>query len=146
MASGETLGRAKSEAAAGRSFVGNQRAYQPNTQMKGVGAGSKGSVYRSGLLGDQQAAQAGDHYAAQLARMQDDAESRLEYSTRMGEEQEGLRRLLFDSDQTERTSKNALRKDQAFAAVSQRQRTADRQMGRMSRGNEVFGLLGSIFS
>lgn len=146
LASGETLGRAKSEAGAGRSFVGNERAYQPKTQMAGVRAGSKGSVYRAGLLGDQQAAAAGDHYAAQLARMSNDADARLEYDTRTGEEQEGLRRLLFDTDQTERTSQNAFTKDKAFESVSGRQRQGDAQMGRMARKNQVFGLLGNIFS
>jgi hypothetical protein len=144
LASGESLGRAKSDAAAKRSFVGNERAYIP--QMAGVRAGSKGSVYRAGLLGDSKANEAGDHYAAQLARMADDSQSRLDYSTGVAEEQEGLRRLLFDTDQTERYSQNASAKDNAFAYISSLQRDADRRMGRMSRGNEIFGVLGSILS
>lgn len=144
LASGETLSRAKSQAASNRAFVGNERAYQP--QMQGVRAGSKGSVYRAGLLGDSQAAQAGDAYAAQLARMADDAQSRLQYSTGMAEEQEGLRRLLFDTDQTERYAQNALRKDKAFEQLSAMQRAADQQMGRMSRGNDFFGWLGGLLS
>lgn len=144
MASGESLSRAKSGAAANRSFVGNERAYIP--QMTGVRAGSKGSVYRAGLLGDQKAAAAGDHYAAQLARMADDAKARLDFQTNSAQEQDGLRRVLFDTDQTERFAENALRKDQAFAVTSERQRAADRQMGRMARGNDFFGVLGSILS
>ena len=144
LASGESLGRAKSGAAAQRSFVGNERAYRP--QMTGVRAGSKGSVYRAGLLGDTKAAEAGDHYAAQLARMADDSQARLDYGSSVAEEQEGLRRLLFDTDQTERFAQNALRKDNAFAFISDRQRATDRKMGRMSRGNEFFGVLGSILS
>lgn len=144
LASGESLSRAKSGAASNRAFVGNERAYRP--QMQGVRAGSKGSVYRAGLLGDAQAAQAGDAYAAQLARMADDADSRLDYSKNMAEEQEGLRRLLFDTDQTERFAQNALRKDNAFAQISALQRSADQEMGRRSRGNQFFGWLGGLLS
>jgi len=144
VASGETLGRAKSQAASNRAFVGNQRAYIP--QMTGVRAGSRGSVYRAGLLGDTQAAQAGDAYAAQLARMADDAQSRLQYSTGIAEEQDGLRRLLFDTDQTERFAQNALRKDNAFAHMSGLQRQADMQMGSQSRGNQFFGWLSGLLS
>ena len=144
LASGESLGRAKSEAAANRAFVGNERGYIP--QMTGVRAGSKGSVYRAGLLGDQKATAAGDAYAAQIARMADDAKARADFQGGVAQEQDGLRRLLFDTDQTERFAENAMRKDKAFAFVSDRQRAADRQMGRMSRGNDFFGVLGSILS
>lgn len=144
LASGESLARAKSGAASTRAFVGNERAYRP--QMQGVRAGSKGSVYRAGLLGDAQASQAGDAYAAELARMADDASSRLDYSRGMAEEQEGLRRLLFDTDQTERFAQNALRKDNAFAEISARQRSADREMGSRSRGNQFFGWLSGLLS
>lgn len=144
LASGETLGRAKSGAAANRAFVGNERAYRP--QMQGVRAGSKGSVYRAGLLGDTQATQAGDAYAAQLARMADDADARLQYGSSMAEEQEGLRRVLFDTDQTERFAQNALRKDNAFSQMAGLQRKTDMRMGRMSRGNEFFGWLGGLLS
>lgn len=144
MASGESLSRAKSGAASNRAFVGNQRAYLP--QMQGVRAGSKGSVYRAGLLGDTKAGMAGDHYAAQMARIADDASSRLDYGTSAAEEQEGLRRLLFDTDQTERFSQNALNKDRAFSYISALQRDTDRRMGRMTRGNQFFGVLGSILS
>lgn len=144
LASGESLGRKKSEAASNRAFVGNERAYRP--QMQGVRAGSRGSVYRAGLLGDAQAAQAGDAYAVELSRMADDASSRLEYSKGMAEEQEGLRRVLLDTDQTERFAQNALRKDNAFAQLSDLQRSTDRQMGRLSRGNDFFGWLGGLLS
>lgn len=144
MASGESLARAKSQAASNRAFVGNERAYRP--QMSGVRAGSKGSVYRAGLLGDSKATAAGDHYAAQMARVADDAQARLDYGTSVAEEQEGLRRLLFDTDQTERFAQNSLAKDNAFSYISALQRDTDRQMGRLTRGNQFFGVLGSILS
>lgn len=145
-ASGETLGQAKSQAGAMRSFAGNQRAFQNQAQAQGVRAGARGANYRAGIMADQQAAQAGDHFQAQIARMAQDGEARDQYLTNRTEEQDGLRRLLFDIDQTQNIADNALRKDLAFANVSGRQRQADQVMGKRSRKNAWIGVLGSLFS
>jgi hypothetical protein len=144
MATGESLSRAKSTAGANRSFVGNDRAYRPVNQ--GVRVGSKGSVYRAGLLGDASAAQAGDHNAAAMGRVMDDAQSRMAFQMNRAEEQDGLRRLLFDTDQTRNMAENALRKDMSYTNLSQQQRDAQRRMGQLSRDTGFFGWLGGIFS
>jgi hypothetical protein len=145
-ASGETLSQAKSQAGAGRSFAGNQRAFRAQPQMQGVRAGSRGADYRAGIMADQQAAQAGDHFQAQIARMAQDGQARDQYLTNRTEEQDGLRRLLFDLDQTDNIADNALRKDLAFANVAGRQRQADQVMGRRSRKNAWLNVLGGLFS
>lgn len=144
MATGETLSRAKSSAGANRSFVGNERAYRPVNQ--GVRAGSKGSVYRAGLLADTSAAQAGDHHAAAMGRVMDDAQSKAQFQMNMADEADGLRRLLFDTDQTRNISENALRKDLAYQDISAQQRQAQRRMGQLSRDTGFFGWLGGLFS
>jgi len=143
-ASGETLSQNKSQAGATQSFVGNKRAFLP--QMQGVQAGGVGSNYRAGLAGNMQAAQAGDHNQAQIARMVQDGEAADAFAGNRAEEQDGLRRLLFDRDQTERTSDNALRKDMSFAKTSDRQRMGERTMSQRARGNDFFGFLGGLLS
>lgn len=144
--SAETLSQNKSQAGATRSFVGNARAFAPQAQMQGVRAGGAGTNYRAGMAGNAAAAQAGDHHQAQIARIAEDGQARDAYAGNRAEEQDGLRRLLFDRDQTERTSANALRKDNAFARTSDRQRMGERTMGQRARGNDFFGFLGGLLS
>jgi hypothetical protein len=144
VASGESLRKQKSDAEANRAFVGNQRAYRP--QRAGIRAGGAGEAYRSGMMAAQQFASAPSANNAAMARRMDDQQALFDYQSAIAEEQDGLRRLLLDTDQTERTSQNALRKDKAFEFISSLQRQTDRQMGDMSRGNNFFGVLGSILS
>lgn len=140
LASGETLSRARSQASADRDLAGNQRAYLQRN--RGVQAGNKGSVYRAGLLAETQAANAGHMNAANVARAADDAATRMGFQTSMAEEGEGLRRLLFDRDQTMNMSENSLRKDMAYRQVGNERRRADSKLGSMSR--ETPGLFGWI--
>lgn len=148
LASGESLFRAKSDAAANRAFAGNERAYRETDKgsKRGIRAGSKQDAYRAGLQADAQGAAAGDYQSVGLARLLDDAKSRLAFQTSVAEEQEGLRRLLFDTDQTRNIAENALRKDIAYQSLSQRQRNADRRMGEMNRDTSIFGWLGGLIS
>lgn len=144
MATGETLSRAKSTAGSNRNFVGNVRAYKP--QNAGVRAGSRGAEYRGGMIADSQAAQAGNHNAAAINRAMDDAQSRFAFQSNMAEEAEGLRRLLLDTDQTDRTAENALRRDTSFRDLSSRARQANYRIGQDSRDISWLGWLGGIIS
>jgi hypothetical protein len=140
-ASGETLSQAKSQAGAQRSFAGNQRGYLNQTQGPGVRAGSRGSVFRSGLMSDMAAAQAGEAAQAQINRIAQDGQARDNYFGMLTEERDGLRRLLFDSDQTENIADNALQKDMAFSRVSGLQRLGDQTLGRRARKNQGISFL-----
>lgn len=143
-ASGETLARSVSNAGANKSFLGNERGYRQ--MYRGVQAGNKGSIYRGGLLGDAQAAQAGSHNQAKIARGMDDAQSTLDWQTAMAGEREGLMRLQFDQDQTTQNAENALRRDIAYSLLSNQQRQADSHIGGMSRVTNSFGWLQGLMS
>lgn len=99
-ATGESLYRPRNEARALGGLLGNDRAYR--AQGRGIGAGSKLSLYNAGMKADRESQ---DQYDAatksDLAALADRPEARFLYQKNAAEEQKSLRSLLLDKDSTQ---------------------------------------------
>lgn len=143
LASGETLRRSISDAGANQSFVGNQRAYRPMTQ--GISAGSKAQQYRTNLMADTQAANAGDYRSAYLDYLSGNANAQAAFDRNATQERDSLRRLLLDTDSTDRTSDLESREARYFQELKRKERLTNRRMGAAQRSSGIFGFLGGLF-
>lgn len=143
LATGETLRRSVSNAGAMRGMMGNERAYRQENQ--GVGAGSKAAKYQRGIAASQAMANAPDHRSAYLQRIAENAETQLGYERNTADERDTLRRLLFDTDQTQQVANTALRGDVYQREIGAAGRSANTEIGRQNRRGSPLGFLGSLF-
>lgn len=145
LASGDTMRRARNSAMQQSEFAGNTRAFR--NQQRGIGAGSKMSAFRAGLMADADAFKARAAASqAQQDSMIGNAEAMQAYQRNQAEEDAGIRSLLT----------NRLGTDQKFAMdqreltigqmLQQRQRRVENEAADRRRGATMGGMLMGLFT
>lgn len=145
LASGDNLRRARNSAMQQAQFQGNQRAFRP--QGLGIGAGSKMSAFRSGLLADAEKFKG--MTAAQQAyqdNMLANAEANTNYQRNRAQEEAGIRSLRTNRLQTDQKGELDYRDLDIGTQLQIRQRRVENQARDAARGASMGGLLMGLFT
>ena len=145
LASGDNLRRARNSAMQQSQFQGNQRAFRP--QGLGIGAGSKMSAFRSGLLADAERFKG--MTAAQQAyqdNMMANAEASLSFQRNRAEEDAGIRGLQTTRLQADQKGELDYRDLNIGRALQERQRQVENQARDATRRASMGGLLMGLFT
>lgn len=139
-ATGESLYRPRNESRALAGLLGNDRAYRK--QARGIGAGSKLSLYNAGMQAERESQ---DPYDAatksDLAAIADRPESRFLYQKNAAEEMKSLRSLLLDSDRAKQQFALTERGDSFDAALQAKKMAAERYAAQQQRRSNWLGTL-----
>lgn len=139
-ATGETLRRARNDAKAMAGFTGQSRAYQPQTG--GVGAGSRMSLYRSGIEADRRAAEQNARAQQSLFdSLADDSESRFEFENNRADEMNKLRALMLDRGRIDQNFDLTLRGDTFDSQLTGRRLAAERYQADKQRKSSFLSTL-----
>lgn len=145
LASGDNLRRARNSAMQQSQFQGNVRAFRP--QGLGIGAGSKMSAFRAGLLADAERFKG--MTAAQQAYQDNvlsNAEARMAFQRNQAEEDAGIRSLRTSRLQTDQKGELDYRDLRIGTALQERQRQVENQARDATRGASMGGLLMGLFT
>lgn len=140
VATGEPGRRARNDARAMAGFVGQTRAYRPQTG--GVGAGSRMSQYRAGLEADRRSAeQIGRSQQALFDALGSDADSRLEFQTNQADELNRLRALMLDRNRIDQTFNLTRRGDRFESDLNRRRLDAEAYQASKQRRSSFLSTL-----